>query len=73
MDIITDKIQLAITEEEANILLSALSRFRGIYNESQDITHPEDKCRQERSVAVAEAMRGTLETVLLERHYLIIS
>ena len=69
MDIITNKIQLAITDDEANILLSALSRFRGIYHENQDISHPDDKRRQERSIEIAESMRDTLETTLLDRYH----
>lgn len=69
MDIITNKIQLAITDEEANILLSALSRFRGIYHENQDTSHLDDKRRQERSIEIAESMRDTLETTLLDRYH----
>ena len=68
MDIITNKIQLAVTDEEANVLLSAVSRFRGIY-ENTELKHPDDLARQKRSIEVAERMRDTLEAELLERYH----
>lgn len=69
MDIITNKIQLAVTDEEANVLLSAVSRFRGIYDENTELKHPDDLARQKRSIEVAERMRDVLETELLERYH----
>lgn len=68
MDIITNKIQLVITDEEANALLSAVSRFRGIY-ENTELKHPDDLARQKRSIEVAELMRDTLAAELLERYH----
>ena len=68
MDIITNKIQLAVTDEEANVLLSAVSRFRGIY-ENTELKHPDDISRQERSIKVAGLIRDALEAELLERYH----
>lgn len=68
MDIITNKIQLAVTDEEANVLLSAVSRFRGIY-ENAELKHPDDIARQERSIEVARLIRDALEAELLERYH----
>lgn len=67
MDIITNKIHLAITDEEANVILSALSRFQGVYGDTQELTHPEDVARQEMSLNLADKMRVNLELELLER------
>ncbi len=68
MYIITNKIQLAVTDEEANVLLSAVSRFRGIY-ENTELKHPDDIARQERSIEVAGLIRDALEAELLERYH----
>jgi hypothetical protein len=68
MDILTNKIQLAVTDEEANVILSAVSRFRGIY-ENTELKHPADLARHKRSIVVAERMRDTLEAELLERYH----
>jgi hypothetical protein len=68
MNIISGKIQIAVTEEEANIILSAVSRFRGIYDESH-LEHADDIARQSRSIEVAEHVRDTLESELLDRYH----
>jgi hypothetical protein len=68
MNIISGKIQIAVTEEEANIILSAVSRFRGIYGESH-LEHADDIARQSRSIEVAEHVRYTLESELLDRYH----
>ena len=69
MDILSNKIQLAITEEEASIILNSISRFRGIYAEGICLSHPDDQKRQERSILIAESIRDSLEKELLERYH----
>ena len=63
-----DPIHLAITQEEADIILHALSSFQGIHK-SINLTHPDDIRRQERSIEVARSMLETLEVKLLEIYH----
>lgn len=68
MDIITNKIQLAVSDEEANILLSAVIRFTGIYGDVE-LKHPDDLARQKKSIKVAEHLRDVLVAEQLERYH----
>lgn len=68
MDIITNKIQLALSDEEASIFLNALIQFTGIY-EGKELKHPDDVARQKKSIKVAEHLRDVLEAELIERYH----
>ena len=69
MDILNDKILLAITEEEADVLQDALSQWRGPWTEAQRLTLTEGE-RQSASwkLGIGKSLCEKLQQELIDRY-----
>lgn len=69
MDILNDKILLAITEQEANVLQLALSQWRGPWTDEQRLTLTEGE-RQAASwkLGIGKAVCEKLQQELTDRY-----